>query len=120
MVLRTRRDVLGLQIAGNAQRGDIMKKLLIGAALCALFAAPGFAGQPAKVTSEPVKLTLSQMDQVAAGNPCSFAFASVATCVQSNFTHQTAVAIGGEFFSGTSAANLNSTTQVMGDFNFVK
>ena len=94
-----------------------MKKLLIGAALCALFAAPGLAGEPAKVT-EPVKLTLSQMDQVAAGNPCSFAFKSVATCIQTNWTSQTAVAVsGGGIQSGASAANLNSTLQVQGDFN---
>jgi hypothetical protein len=37
-----------------------MKKLLIGAALCALFAAPSFAG-------EPVKLSSTQMDKVTAG-----------------------------------------------------
>jgi hypothetical protein len=43
-----------------------MKKLLIGAALCALFAAPAFAGDPAQV-SGPVQLTLSQMDSVTAG-----------------------------------------------------
>jgi hypothetical protein len=96
-----------------------MKKLLIGAAFCALFAAQGFAGEPAKVTTEPVKLTPSQMDQVAAGNPCSFAFASVATCIQTNFTHQTAVAVsGGGVFSGASATNLNATQQAQGDRNF--
>jgi hypothetical protein len=95
-----------------------MRKLLIGAALGALFAAPGFAGEPAKVTTEPVKLTPSQMDQVAAGNPCSFAFKSVAICKQSNWTSQTAVAVsGGGIQSGASAANLNSTLQVQGDFN---
>jgi hypothetical protein len=88
-----------------------MKKLLIGAALCALFAAPGLAG-------EPVKLTSSQMDQVAAGNPCSFAFKSVATCIQTNWTSQTAVAVGGGFASGASAANFNSTQQAQGDKNF--
>jgi hypothetical protein len=95
-----------------------MRKLLIGAALCALFAAPGFAGEPAKVTTEPVKLTPSQMDQVAAGNPCSFAFKSVATCIQTNWTSQTAVAVGGGFASGASAANFNSTQQAQGDKNF--
>jgi hypothetical protein len=88
-----------------------MKKLLIGAALCALFAAPGLAG-------EPVKLTSSQMDQVAAGNPCSFAFKSVATCIQSNWTNQAAVAVSGGF-GFSNASNKNETTQVMGDFNFV-
>ena len=117
-VLRIERLHVSVIASPYTTEGDIMKRLLIGAALCALFAAPGFAGERAKVATEPVKLTLSQMDQVAAGNPCSFAFASVATCVQSNFTHQTAVAIGGGFLSGASAANLNSTLQVMGDKNF--
>ena len=49
----------GLQIAGNAQRGDIMRKLLIAAAFT-LFATPGLAG-------EPVKLSSAQMDRVTAG-----------------------------------------------------
>jgi hypothetical protein len=44
-----------------------MRKLLIGAALCALFAAPALAGEPAKVTTKPVTLTLDQMDKVSAG-----------------------------------------------------
>jgi hypothetical protein len=88
-----------------------MRKLVISA--FALAAMTSFA-----MAAEPVKLTSSQLDQVAAGNPCSFAFKSVATCIQSNWTTQTAVAVGGGKFSSTSAANLNSTTQVMGDKNF--
>ena len=40
-----------------------MKKLLITAGFCALFAAPGLAGEPAKLTS-------AQMDQVTAGKVC--------------------------------------------------
>jgi hypothetical protein len=87
-----------------------MKRLLIGAGLCALLAAPAWAGEPAK-------LSLAQMDQVTAGNPCSFAFKSVATCVQSNFTHQTAVAISGGILSGAAATNLNATQQAQGDDN---
>jgi hypothetical protein len=43
----------------NGHEGDIMKKLLIGTALCALFAVPGWAG-------EPVELTSAQMDKVTA------------------------------------------------------
>jgi hypothetical protein len=88
-----------------------MKRLLIGAGLCALLAAPAWAGEPAK-------LSLAQMDQVTAGNPCSFAFKSVATCIQANTTNQTAVAVsGGGFFSGAAAANFNETEQAQGDFN---
>jgi hypothetical protein len=37
-----------------------MKKLLMAAGLCALFATPGLAG-------EPVKLSLAQMDMLTAG-----------------------------------------------------
>jgi hypothetical protein len=48
-----------LQSAGNAQRGDIMRKLLIAAAFT-LCATPGLAG-------EPVKLSSAQMDKVTAG-----------------------------------------------------
>jgi hypothetical protein len=89
-----------------------MRRLLIGAAFCALFAIPGFAGEPATLTS-------AQMDQVTAGNPCSKAFLSVATCIQSNVVNQTAVAVGGGFFSGASAANLSDNEQIMGDRNTV-
>jgi hypothetical protein len=70
-----------------------MKKLLISAALCALFAAPGFAG-------EPVKLSSAQMDKVTAGDFCR-------VCIQRNFTRQdadaTAVAITG--FAGVLSGN---------------
>jgi hypothetical protein len=84
-----------------------MKKLLIGAAFCALFAAP--------VTAEPVKLSLSQMDGLSAG-ACF-----VAICTQRNFNltsqNATAVAIGGaalSFLSGNATAvatNVNETEQ---------
>jgi hypothetical protein len=86
-----------------------MRKLVISA--FALAAMTSFA-----MAGEAVKLTSSQLDQVAAGNPCSFSFKSA--CVQSNWTSQTAVAVAGGKFSGASAANFNGTTQVMGDRNF--
>jgi hypothetical protein len=44
-----------------------MRKLLIGAALCALFAAPALAGEPAKVAAQPITLSLAQMDKVTSG-----------------------------------------------------
>jgi hypothetical protein len=89
-----------------------MRKLLIGAALCSLFAVPGFAG-------EPTKLTSAEMDKVAAGNPCSQFITkfSSATCVQKIDVDQTAVAVGGGKFSSTVAANSSDADQVMGDFN---
>jgi hypothetical protein len=87
-----------------------MKRLLIGAGLCALLAAPAWAGEPAK-------LSLAQMDQVTAGNPCSFAFKSVAVCVQKIDVDQTAVAVAGGFFSSATAINSSDADQVMGDFN---
>jgi hypothetical protein len=87
-----------------------MRKLLIGAALCSLFAVPGFAGEPAKLTS-------AQMDQVTAGNPCSYAFKSVAVCVQKIDVDQTAVAVAGGFSSSATAINASDADQVMGDFN---
>jgi hypothetical protein len=85
-----------------------MKRLLIGAALCALFAAPAWAG-------EPVKLSLAQMDGVTAGRVeiCTF-------CSNFNATHQTAAAVavgGSSFFSAFSsnasanAENRNRTSQ---------
>ena len=40
-----------------------MKKLLMAVGLCALFATPGLAGEPAKLTS-------AQMDKVTAGAFC--------------------------------------------------
>jgi hypothetical protein len=87
-----------------------MRKLVISA--FALAAMTSFA-----MAGEPVKLTSSQLDQVAAGNPCQFAFKSA--CVQSNWTSQTAVAIGGGKFSTTVASNFNETNQVQGDNNRV-
>jgi hypothetical protein len=84
-----------------------MKKLLLGAAFCALFAAP--------VAAEPVKLSLSQMDGLSAG-ACFLGF-----CKQRNFNltsqNATAVAIGGAAFSNFSgnatavATNINETDQ---------
>jgi hypothetical protein len=53
----------GLQSAGNATWEDIMRKLLMTAGLCALFATPALAGEPAKLTS-------AQMDKVTAGRVC--------------------------------------------------
>jgi hypothetical protein len=92
-----------------------MRKLLIGAALCSLFAVPGFAGEPAKLTS-------AQMDQVTAGNPCSAKIFSVSAgnnCIQSNVTTQIAAAVGGGAGSLTNASNYNDTDQLMGDDNDV-
>jgi hypothetical protein len=85
-----------------------MRKLVISA--FALAAMTSFA-----MAGEPVKLTASQLDQVAAGNPCSFSIKSV--CIQTNFTKQTAVANAGGFSTAV-AANSNSTAQAQGDFNF--
>jgi hypothetical protein len=84
-----------------------MKRLLIGAAFCALFAAP--------VAAEPVKLTSTQMDGLSAG-ACVFA---ICKQTQSNWTWQnaTAVAVGGAAFSNFSgnatavATNVNETEQ---------
>ena len=88
-----------------------MKRLLIGAALCSLVAAPALAGEPAKVT-EPIKLTSTQMDWVTAG---AFCF----DCTNVNRTKQTAVAvaIGGGFLFGATAvaANSNETDQEIND-----
>ena len=93
-----------------------MKRLLIGAALCALVAAPALAGEPAKVT-EPIKLTSTQMDWVTAG---AFCF----DCTNVNRTNQTAVAVavgGDSFFSAfssnaaASATNVNKTEQEIND-----
>jgi hypothetical protein len=96
-----------------------MKRLLIGGAFCALFAAPGLAGEPAQVTTEPVKLTLTQMDVLTAG--CDFA-----VCTQINETVQNAIATaaavarGGGDFSFTKAEaeaeaeNENETDQRQG------
>jgi hypothetical protein len=53
-----------------------MKKLLIAAGFCALFATPGLAG-------EPVKLSLTQMDRVTAGGVC-IGCANVAILTQLN------------------------------------
>lgn len=84
-----------------------MRKLLIGAAFCTLFAAP--------VSAEPMKLSLTQMEGLSAG-ACAFAF-----CNQSQFNstwqNATAVAIGGAAFSAFSgnatavATNVNETKQ---------
>jgi hypothetical protein len=82
----------------------------MGAALCALFATPGLAGEPAKVTTEPVTLSLTQMDKVTAGwgDFCKF-------CSNNNFTVQKADADAKSVFSfgGATAiaANVNVTDQ---------
>ncbi len=53
-----------------------MKKLLMAAGFCALFATPGLAGEPAKLTS-------AQMDQVTAGKVCVICV-NVAEIAQAN------------------------------------
>jgi hypothetical protein len=89
-----------------------MKKLLVSALALAGMASVAVAG-------EPVKLTSSQLDLVAAGNPCSingsFTSFSKQVCIQKNWTDQDATAVA--VFGDASAANLNATTQVQGDFN---
>jgi hypothetical protein len=59
---------------GNAHEGDIMRKLLIAAGLCALFATPGLAG-------EATKLTSAQMDKVTAAGVSICTFCSNAAWV---------------------------------------
>jgi hypothetical protein len=88
-----------------------MRKLVISAFALAAMSSFAMAG-------EPVQLTSSQLDAVAAGNPCSKSFGSIATCVQSNVTYQDAFAIAKGFGNVAAAANTNSTVQVMGDRNF--
>ena len=92
-----------------------MKRLLIGAALCSIVAAPALAGEPAKVT-EPTKLTSAQMDVVTAG--CAFA---ICTQINSTWQNATAVAVGGSSFlsafssnAAASAENENETEQEQG------
>ena len=98
-----------------------MKKFLIGTALCALVAAPALAADPAE-TSEPITLSVGQMDGLTAGG-CVFAW-----CSNFNSTYQNAnavaVAVGGSsFFSAFSsnasanayASNDNDTEQENGD-----
>ena len=91
-----------------------MKKLLIGAAFCALFAAPAVAGDPGTVTpvNEPLRLSATQMDGVTAGDFCAFC-ANVNSTWQSNVG--VAAAFGGGFFSDTEAEveqeNENETEQ---------
>ena len=70
-----------------------MKKLLIGAALCTLFAVPGWAGEPAK-------LSLAQMDRVTAGGVCYF-------CSNFNATYQAnyVAAVGGNSFYSEKSSN---------------
>jgi len=86
-----------------------MRKLVISA--FALAAMTSFA-----MAGEPVKLTSSQLDAVAAGNPCSKSFKSV--CVQSNFTNQKANAVAVGILNTAVAANANTTFQAQGDKNF--
>jgi hypothetical protein len=75
-----------------------MRKLVISA--FALAAMTSFA-----MAGEPVKLTASQLDLVAAGNPCS-KFKGFCQINQSNFAKQNAVAIA-SFGSLANAANVS-------------
>jgi hypothetical protein len=90
-----------------------MKKLLVSAFALAAMASVAMAG-------EPVKLTASQLDLVAAGNPCSINFSktrfSSQNCIQTNWTTQVAVAAG----AFGVAANNNNTNQTQGDRNRVQ
>ena len=85
-----------------------MRKLVISA--FALAAMTSFA-----MAAEPVKLTSSQLDQVAAGNPCSInKSAAVGTrqvCVNRNFTKQSAKANAIGVANVAAAANSNNTVQ---------
>ena len=94
-----------------------MRKLLIGAALCSLVAAPALAGEPATVTTQPVTLSAAQMDKVTAGGgtaACVFA-----VCVQVAEVDQdaTAIAVGGGIFADTNALaqNLSAIDQEIGN-----
>jgi hypothetical protein len=86
-----------------------MRKLVISA--FALAAMTSFA-----MAAEPVKLTSSQMDLVAAGNPCGVNIKGFSSCVNSNFTKQTAVAVSKGVLNTSVAANSNNTTQVISGF----
>ena len=88
-----------------------MKELLIGAALCALVATPALADESAKVTTESVTLTSTQMDQVTAagwGDSCFY-------CSNTNVTYQNANAFAKSYFSwggaNAVASNVNLTEQ---------
>jgi hypothetical protein len=81
-----------------------MRKLVISA--FALAAMTSFA-----MAGEPVKLTSSQLDAVAAGNPCSFAFKSIAVCANVNLTKQHAKATAIGVANVAAAANTNTTVQ---------
>jgi hypothetical protein len=83
-----------------------MRKLAISA--FALAAMTSFA-----MAGEPMKLTSSQLDQVAAGNPCSFAFKSTAVCANVNLTKQHAKANAIGVANVAAAANSNVTGQVI-------
>jgi hypothetical protein len=94
---------------GMAQRGDIMKRLLIGAGLCALLAAPAWAGEPAK-------LSLAQMDRVTAAGDFCYGCANYNATYQANYV----AAYGGANYayfakkSGNAIAvgvNVNKTEQ---------
>jgi hypothetical protein len=63
-----------------------MKKLLIGTALCALFAVPALAGEPAKVATQPITLSSTQMDKVTAGGFC-YNCANYAAVYQANVNY---------------------------------
>jgi hypothetical protein len=89
-----------------------MKRLLIGTALCALFALPASAAEREMATTEPMRLTDTQMDGVTA--------AGCFICTNVNITNQTAVAaaVGGSSFlskfssnASANALNVNDTEQ---------
>jgi hypothetical protein len=84
-----------------------MKRLLIGAALCSLLAAPVLAGEPAKLTS-------AQMDRVTAGRTATCV---VAICVQKIDVDQdaTAVAVGGYGDTVAAASNVSVIDQEIGN-----
>jgi hypothetical protein len=100
-----------------------MKKLMVSMFALAAMSSVAMAG-------ELVPLTSSQLDAVAAGNPCSTnrsaTVNSFANCIQSNLTTQVAAAVGGCTASAciksgnARAKNDNKTTQVMGDKNRVR
>jgi hypothetical protein len=90
MVLRTRRRNPSVPNPWRLYEGDIMRKLLIAAAFT-LFATPGLAGEPAK-------LSLAQMDKVTAAGDVCVVCTNVAKIWQSNFAKNSA------FFNQTNAA----------------
>jgi hypothetical protein len=93
-----------------------MKRFLIGTALCALFAVPGWAGEPAKVATQPVTLSLTQMDKVTAGASAAaasgdlYAQAQAASHVGPGGQSLIDFALGIEAFQGESCTNCTQAT----------